>query len=166
MRKIFSALAVGTVLLISAAASETAEKLYVPLIMDTSGTLDLYWMKLNPNGSRARGPVLVRDTAQWVTSAAIVPDGNKILYAEYESGTSSQIYSVGVNPKNGTVVNGPTQLTTGATNYFYYGISVSPRWAQVHLQSRQGKQYRLRRLLEEVQAEWVRGASDDHGGGH
>ncbi|MBI2838132.1 MAG: hypothetical protein HYX75_07450 [Acidobacteria bacterium] len=126
MRKILSALTVGAVLLISAAASETAEKQYIPLLVDTAGTrtFDLYWMKLNSNGSIAKGPVLVRDSASGILSAAIVPQGNKILYAE-GSGIANQIYSVGVNPQNGTVVNGPTQLTTGSTGYFYYGLSIA-----------------------------------------
>lgn len=124
MRKLFSVLAVGAVMLISVASSQTAEKHYIPVLMDTSGTIDLYWLKLNSNGSIAKGPVLVRDSATWVWSAAIVPEGNKVLYVE-GSESSNQIYSAGVNPKNGTLVNGPTQLTTGATDYFYYGLSIA-----------------------------------------
>ncbi|MBI2838133.1 MAG: hypothetical protein HYX75_07455 [Acidobacteria bacterium] len=128
MRKILSALTVGAVLLISAAASETAEKYYIPVIMeDTTGTLDLYWMKLRSNGTIAKGPVLVRDSATSITSATIVPEGNKMLYTEYDMEGANQIYSVGVNPKNGTLVNGPTQLTTGSSLFYWPSIAKDGR---------------------------------------
>lgn len=64
--------------------------------------------------------MLVRDSPTEITTAAIVPEGNKILYSEEMSSGWSQIYSVGVNPKNGAVVNGPTQRTTDSTDYYYY----------------------------------------------
>lgn len=126
MRLTRLAVAVCVTMAFASAASTAAEKYYVPLLMSDGATWDLYWMKLDGNGARVSGPRLVRNSAGFITSAAIVSQGNKVLYTDNGSlfGTPYQVYSTGVNPKNGKVVNGPTQLTT-TTGYSMAGITIS-----------------------------------------
>ncbi|MEW6366400.1 MAG: hypothetical protein AB1714_17380 [Acidobacteriota bacterium] len=107
-------------------AAHAAENYYVPLIRgQADDTCDLYWMKLNQDGKLVRAIRLIRDSAGKIESAAIVPQGNKMLYTERQLGNDfSQIYSLGLNPKNGKVTSGPVALTSGST-YWHYGVSTS-----------------------------------------
>ncbi|MEW6368726.1 MAG: hypothetical protein AB1714_29200 [Acidobacteriota bacterium] len=118
---------IGCFLLIaSVVAGHAAEQYYVPLIREQAdNTIDLYWMKLNQEGKLVKGPRLIRDSSGEIWSAAIVPQGNKMLFEERALfGTSSQVYSVDVNPSSGKVTSGPVALMTGSA-YNYYGLSIS-----------------------------------------
>lgn len=121
--------AIMTCLAMAPAASPTwpAEKHYIPLVRGAGGSskFDLQWIKLDQNGHLLKGPRLIVDSVGQIYSCAIVQEGNKILYTDNPTGGSDyQIFAVGVNPKTGNIVNGPTPITTDP-GYFYYGVGFS-----------------------------------------